>query len=80
MHTNRTCFILYYFSTTCFGRFYDHLHCTAHYKKYIKNCKKCPPDIAANSLRVPCGYKMSNYVIVKKQIKVGVFMLLLCCI
>ena len=36
MHTNKMCFIIYFYSPTCFGRFCDHHQCgMKEYNTYI---------------------------------------------
>ena len=71
MHTDRLCFIIYYYSSTCFGRFCDHHQgVTQKYKKYTtiaQNVQLKSPDVTVNILSVPCGHKIADYVVVKNR-------------
>ena len=68
-HTDKICFIIYYYSSTYFRRFCDHYQdVTQEYKKYTTiahHVQLKSPDVPFNMLSVPCGHKIANYVVVK---------------
>jgi len=71
MHTDKICFVIYYYTATCFGRFCDHYQgVTQEYKKYTtvgQNVKLKSPDVTVKILSAPCGHKIANYVVVKNR-------------
>jgi len=68
MHTDKICFTIYYYSSTCFGRFCDHHQgVTQKYKKYTtiaQNVQLKSPDVTVNILSAPCDHKIADYVVI----------------